>query len=484
MDILPAPNVSIADGRWDIFQDGVFDHVVIGPHLGMCPSPEAIVREMVAKLRQGGHVVLYLKKNWIADPKKFYGNIPTSLPPTRVTFDENSLIGLLESSGAWRVKYQDTRGEDMLIIAKKIAGRRGEVVPYQKRSPEKRACIVRYGALGDMVMITPLIRRLAEDGYEVTMNITPYAAPLLDNNPYVANIVFQEREAIPNKDLGEYWAEWKGDYEKYINLSESIEGRLLKVEGRRDFFTTKAWREDTCGSVNYYDHTMALGGYPEAVGTRGELFFSPGERKEALALRKELAGKFVVGWGMKGSSYHKIYPLVAPVLWEWLPKNPNVVVFLLGSAESQPDEFDDPQVIRTCGKWSLRKSLAFLAFVADAVVGPESMVMNVAACYDMPKVTFLSHSNHTNLCKYWTNDYCLEPDTAIAPCYPCHQLHYTLESCPLGQLGDRKTGEVLGKGPICAMGAINGRRLMNRLDEILTKHGPHRSIANPALVVV
>lgn len=469
MDILPSPNVTVCDGRVDVFKDGTFDHVVIGPSLGMCPNPDATMRDMVSKLKQGGHVVIYLKKNCKGI------SIGNQEHPCQFQFDEGAMLGLLEVSGAWRIKYRNTRGEDMLLVAKKIAGRRGEIQPERAKAP-KRACIVRYGALGDMVMITPLIRKLHEDGYEVTMNITPYAAPLIENNPHVANIVFQEREAIPNKDLGAYWDEWKGDYEKYINLSESIEGRLLKVEGRRDYFTEKAWREETCGDINYYDHTMALGGYPEMRGTRGELFFSPAERKEALKMKEELKGRFVVGWGMNGSSYHKVYPLTEPVLNEWLANHPDATVFLLGAPDAQKYEFDHPQVVRTAGKWPLRKTLAFIAFVADAMVGPESMVMNVSACYDMPKITFLSHSNAYNLCHYWTNSYHMEPDTRIAACYPCHQLHYTLESCPLAELRDNNTKEVLARGPVCAMGAIDGRRVIGRLEEVYTKHGPAKGV--------
>jgi ADP-heptose:LPS heptosyltransferase len=458
VDLLPNPNISVCDGRLDIFQDQVFDHIVVGPALGMCPSPGGQMRMMVDKLRQGGHAVLYFKKN--LEPNAY----------TKFRFEEDSMMELLASSGAWRIKYQDTRGTDMLLIAKKIAGSRGTIVPMKPKAP-KRACIVRYGALGDMVMITPLIRKLAEDGFEVTMNITPYAAPLLENNPHVANIVIQEREAIPNRDLGGYWNEWAADYDRYINLSESIEGRLLKVEGRRDYHTSKSFREAACGSTNYYDWTMTLGGYPNCTGTRGELYFSPQERKEAAKFRKDLAGKFVVGWSLNGSSHHKLYPMTEPVVNEFLARHPDVVVFLLGGPEAQQYEFDHPQVQKTCGTWQLRKTLAFIAMVADAMVGPESMAMNVAACYDIPKITFLSHSTRENLTKYWTNDYSLEPNQIIAACYPCHQLHYTLESCPLAEMRDKETSKPIARGPICAMGAIEPERVWATLETIYTKHG-------------
>jgi len=458
VDLLPSPTVSIVDGRLDIFNEQVFDHIVVGPNLGCTPTPGGLFRNMTEKLKMGGHAVLYFKKN--VEPNQF----------TKYSFTEQSMMELISQAGAWRIKYEETRGDDMLLVVKKIAGTRGTIVPMKPKAP-KRACIVRYGALGDMVMITPLIHQLHEDGFEVTMNITPYAAPVIENNPYVSNIIYQEREAIPNRDLGGYWAEWAKEYDRYINLSESIEGKLLKVEGRNDFHTTKTFREAACGSTNYYDWTMALGGYPNSTGTRGELFFSPQEQKEARKLRESLAGKFVIGWGMNGSSHHKVYPLTEPVLVDFLGRHPNAVAYLLGGPEAQKFEFDHPQVVKTCGKWELRQTLAFIGLVADAMVGPESMAMNAAACYDIPKITFLSPSSRENLTKYWTNDYALEPNQAIAACYPCHQLHYSLESCPLAEMRDNDTKQVIANGPVCAMGAIEGQRVVDRLDEVYAKHG-------------
>jgi len=456
-DIMPNPNVAVCDGRVDVFQDGVFDHLVVGPMLGVAPNPAALFRELASKLRTGGHVVMYFRTD-------------QAHPAVTTIFTEDSAFQLLTQAGAWRMKYSETRGTDVCVIAKKVAGSRGTMYPIRPKAA-KRACICRYGALGDMVMITPLIKQLAADGYEVTMNITPYAAPVLDGNPYVSNIIIQEREAIPNKDLGQYWAEWATDYDRYINLSESIEGKLLKVEGRRDFFTTQAHREATCGSTNYYDQTMMLGGYSELHGTRGEMFFSPAERREAETLRKEYIGKILIGWGVNGSSHHKKYPLAAPVLDDWLSRHPDVVVFLLGGPEAAGAEWDHPQVVRTCGKWPLRKTIAFISLVADVMFGPESMAMNVAACYNRPKILLLSHSNPTNLCKYWTNTQALEPDRTIAPCYPCHQLHYSLESCPQAEIRDKETGEIVAAGPLCAMGAIDGYRVMAALDTAVAAVG-------------
>lgn len=455
-DILPNPHISVCDGRLDIFAESSFDHVAVGPAIQLAPNPTAVFREAVSKLKMRGHVIIYM-------PEK------TIHPNSLHTFNEESLLSLLRDSGCWKIKSNICREGEHLIIAKKIPGKKGDLTTYT-RSPKKRACICRYGALGDMVMITPLIKKLHDDGYEVTMNITQYAQPILENNPYVDNIILQERDAIPNVDLGPYWDEWRGDYDKYINLSESIEGRLLKVENRKEFYTTQEWRRRTCGSVNYYDWTMELGGYPEMKGTRGELFFSRNEKLEALKLRKELAGKFVIVWSLNGSSHHKLYPLLMPVAYEWLGKHPDAIIILTGGQDAQKYEFDHPQVIRTAGQWPLRKVLSTIGLVADAIVGPESMAINVGACFDIPKLCFLSHSSRDNLCKYWTNDYSLEPDRALAPCYPCHQLHYSLESCPIGGIINAETNEKIAEGPRCAMGAIPADLVVSRLNEIYSAH--------------
>lgn len=466
-DILPNPSISVCDGRIDIFAESSFDHVAIGPALQASPNPLGLFRDLVSKLKMRGHVVIYM-------PEK------ATHPYAQHTFNEQTLFSFLEQSGAWKIKANICRDGERLIIAKKIPGKKGDI-SYPKPTSRPRACICRYGALGDMVMITPLIKQLHEDGYEVTMNITPYAAPILENNPYVDNIILQEREAIPNLDLGPYWDEWSGDYDKYINLSESIEGRLLKVENRKEFYTTKEWREKSCGGTNYYDWTMELGGYPEVKGVRGEMFFSRAEIMEARKLREQFKDKFVVLWSLNGSSHHKVYPLLQAVATQWLEHHPDAIIILSGGAEAKKYEFDHPQVIKSAGLWPLRATLAVIAMVADLVVGPESMAMNVAACYDMPKICFLSHSSHTNLCKYWVNDFCMEPDQTLAPCYPCHQLHYSLESCPQGGVMDSDTGTVVAEGPRCAMGAISGEQLLNRLDEVYTQFS---KLATPESVMV
>lgn len=445
-DLTLTDAVDAVDNGLSIIGRGTLDHIFVGNRLGQYTDPDNLLREFTDKLKEGGHLVIHL----LAD-----GDTPQPI-----------VEKWLASCGLWRRKDVYHRESQFLGIYKLVGKQRRGVQEAKPASGKKRALIARYGAIGDMIMISPLIRQLAEDGYEVTMNITPYCAEVLEQNPYVHNIIVQERDAIPNPELGPYWEEWKNDYDVYINLSESIEGKLLKVEGRSDFYTSQAWREKMFGCTNYYDQTMRLGGYPDAKGRRGELYFSNAELKEVKHLRDKLKDKFLVLWALKGSSYHKIYPQLREALTPWLDAHPDAVVMLAGSAGEKPLMFPHPQIMPMCGVLPLRQVFA-LTGVCDLVVGPESSIINAASCYDTAKICFLSHSSKENLTKYWTNTQVLEP--AGVSCYPCHQLHYNLDSCPLTSVAGTQL-------PVCAVNGVTPERLRAALDTVYDSWAAAKSL--------
>lgn len=440
VDIGPHNHVDICDLDLRVLAKDALEHVFVGNRITEVKDPASVLKDLTSKLVLGGHLALH-----VVDATKY--------EPLRT-----ALAGL----GTWRCKTHIERDGQALGIFKLAARSPGPMVLDAPRGPKGRALIARYGAIGDMIMVSPLIRALALEGYEVTVNVTPYCAEVLKHNPYISNVVLQERDAIPNSELGQYWAEWAGDYEKYINLSESIEGGLLKVEGRRDFYTSKAWREAQYGSVNYFDQTMKLGGYPDTPEPRGELYFNRAEEKAATWVRERHRDKFLMLWALKGSSYHKHYPLLKPVLGDWLDQHPDAFCLLAGGPGDVSLQFEHPQVLGTAGAIPIREVFA-LTKVVDLVGGPESAITNAAGCFSTPKVTLLSHSTHDNLCKYWENDYCITP---VSPCYPCHQLHYTLESCPVVELVNIETKASTGLQPVCCTTGILGSALQDRLSQV------------------
>jgi ADP-heptose:LPS heptosyltransferase len=448
VDLVKSPGASVMDQHLGVFARESLDHVFVGPRLESLDDPQELLKEAALRLKMGGHLVVHtLVGNVQPGMKEFYPQI---------------IEGMVASIGRWVCKGRYEDGGQSLQIYKRIPGSRG--VQELQRSGRKRVCVVRYGALGDGIIITPLLRHLAEEGYEVTLNLSTYALPIFENNPHIHNLIVQERDAIPNWELDQYWKVWEPAYDKYINLCESLEGDLLKVEGRKEFFTTKVWRNKVC-AANYYDHALARAGYPTIQGKVGELYFTRAEERRAKEFFEPLKGKFVVLWALNGSSHHKIYPMMEATLMEWFKTNPQVMVITVGDQMARILEFDHPQLIPQCGQWSIRESLIATKYV-DLVVGPETMVTNASGCFDTPKIILLSHSSRENLTKYFRNDYSLEPDEVMAPCYPCNQLHYTKESCPTGALVDTISGQELGQAPICSL-AISPPRLIAQMDQVL-----------------
>lgn len=411
----------------DILADRSFDWVFIDHWADEDPGFGEILPKILRKLKPSGHCIRLSKTGYQAIPKMAL--------KTQVC-DKDWYLSVYKNS-QWK----------------------------GVSDPRPRVCISRYGAFGDLVMITPLIRKFSEDGYHVTVNAQAYSASVLRENPFVDNLLIQEREAIPNHWLGEYWDYWKSRYDKYINLSESIEGGLLKVENRRDFYTSKEFRHST-NNVNYHDRTMALGGYPEETGTRGELYFTKSEEKKVKKFidSARAAGKrFIVMCPLRGSSHHKKYPLLGAVMNRWLKDKPDALVILTGGPESTPLVFEHPQVLSFVNStWTIRELMLMTKYV-DVILGPETGMLNAAACWDTAKIVYLSHSTSENLTKYWTNTTVLEPDTSRAPCYPCHQLHYSLDSCPLAQLTD-KDNRVIDTLPVCAAGAVGPDKILSALN--------------------
>jgi len=291
-----------------------------------------------------------------------------------------------------------------------------------------KALLIRYGAFGDTIMLTPLLRKLKEEGYHVTMNMTPRAKAVLNHNPHIDQYIMQKENQIPNEQLGSYWKNLSEGYDKVINLSGSVEGGLLKVEGKPAFRWEHEVRHEKCNR-NYYDEQFKKAGY-DTTGKVGELFFTRLEHQLAKTYIKKYRKRFTVMWSLAGSSFHKNYPYTQ-IVCDWLCKLYDDIVFILvGDAVSVMLEWEHPQVKCRSDKWSIRQAMLMTKYV-DLVVGSETGILNAAGCYDTPKIVLLSHSSEENLTKYWKNCTNLHASQDEVPCYPCHQLHYTLESCPL-----------------------------------------------------
>ncbi|KKN66856.1 hypothetical protein LCGC14_0467240 [marine sediment metagenome] len=322
----------------------------------------------------------------------------------------------------------------------------------------KRILITRLGAIGDMIMITPLLRLLKEEGNHITLNCKGYSKTVLKYNPYIDKYIVHD-ESIPIEKLDEHLDELAKGYDEHINLTASIENGLLVTSYQEEFGWPHDKRHEKCDR-NYYDETLRLGGRGE-TGLNGELFFSAVERLRARDEMKKYKGKFVILWSLSGSSHHKSWPMAEQAARAFLDAYDDAVIITVGDDVCRLLEWDHPRTIQRSGKWQLRKSLIMTKY-ADLVIGTETGILNAAGCFSTPKVILLSHSSSENLSRHWRNCTSIEPDVE---CHPCHKLHFSLSTCVL----DKGTNTPLCMTSVAPATVLNA--IQNYYDQWRYYHG-------------
>jgi ADP-heptose:LPS heptosyltransferase len=387
---------------------------------------------VVRVLKPGGHLCLYLPH------RDFYPNIgtPGSNPDHKHDFIPQDIVDAMRSAwpGGWDLMERQERNEDMeysffLVFRKRTDGVFDES-PWRERATArllqgKRVCLVRYGGFGDMIQCAYILPELKRQGWHVTVMTTPKGASILTRDPHVDEFFLQDENQVPNDALGDYWTYWARRFDRFVNLSESIEGTLLALPGRVIHQWPHAVRHKYLNR-NYFEWTAELA----QVEFKAEGRFYPTQEEDEWArqFRFDLNG-FIVMFVMAGSSVHKFYRWQDEVIGGLMRYCPKAKVITVGDDACQILEQGwekESRVVRMAGKLDIRKTLA-LARQMDAVWGPETGVLNAVANEPMRKVVLLSHSSRENLTKHWLNTVSIEP--AGQHCYPCHQLHYGVTHC-------------------------------------------------------
>ena len=97
---------------------------------------------------------------------------------------------------------------------------------------EKTVCIVRYGGFGDILQVASILPLLKEQGYRVCVNVTERGENICYSDPNIDELLIQKTDQISIDRLTEYWEKMSPCFDKFIQLSESIEGSLLLVGDR------------------------------------------------------------------------------------------------------------------------------------------------------------------------------------------------------------------------------------------------------------
>jgi ADP-heptose:LPS heptosyltransferase/SAM-dependent methyltransferase len=425
-------------------------NVVLGPHripdascdavfsshlLEHIEDTEAALTEWWRVVKPGGHLVLYLPH------RHFYPNVGEegANPDHKHDFMPAEVTAFMVAlADGFDLVVSEERNEgfeySFLQVYRKRADGVQDVALWEvlerERKAQKRCCIVRYGGIGDMVMMSSVLPQLKEQGYHITVMTTLAGREVVSADPHIDEFIIQDTDQVPNPWLGEHWRCWAKKFDRFINFSEVVEASLLPLPGTSRHSWPESMRQKYLNE-NYleFHHQIAELEYQP----RPRFFATPEEIERVKKWRAALGDALVVLWTLAGSSPHKTYPHTDAVVARLLMHHPRVVVAFVGDVACQILEAQweaEQRVIRLSGKIGVRETLALACHGVDCVVGPETGVLNAVSHTKIPKVVMLSHSSIKNLTRNWASTTNLVASPTDAPCYPCHRLHTDRTYCP------------------------------------------------------
>lgn len=416
-----------------VFADQSMDFVYSSHTLEHIEDYEGALKEWWRVLKVGGFLVLYLPDE---DEYPKIGS-PHANPDHKWDVNYDKLVAAMGGLLGWDLvdfqKRNQTNEYSLLFVFKKVNSK-FHGYSYKNPKPKKTACVVRYGAYGDLMQTSSVLAGLKKQGYHVTLFSSLPGAAAVTEDPNIDSLVLFDKDQVPNADLGPFWDYQKNKFDKWVNLSESVEGTLLAMNGRIIHGYPPALRHKLMNhNYTQLQHEVAEVPYELAV----KFYAKEEEQAWAKAERAKLGGGPVVMWSLAGSSVHKTWAGLDNIMASLLLEYPESRIVLVGGPECVILEAgweNEKRVLCTSGKWSIRQTLSFIA-ECDLIIGPETGVLNAAACEPMAKVVFLSHSTHENLTRDWVNTIPLRSKETNCPgrgnnaAPACHMLHFGWSSC-------------------------------------------------------
>lgn len=328
----------------------------------------------------------------------------------------------------------------------------------------KKALIIRLGAYGDMIMITPVIQKLKDMGYYIILNTGFRGIEVFKHDNRIDEFIEHENEIALDK-VGEHWDNLKKKVNPdiFINFSESIECNVALHPKNPMYIYPKKDRAIECNK-NYYDVTIDWA--KDRIGDFGRelsdchklpsLQFTEQEHQKVQVYPKDR--KFNILWALSGSGKNKVYPWTDFVIGETLKKFDKVHFITVGDEKCQilediNKEFPKENITQLAGRIPMRESMLLTKYV-DLVITPDTALLHAAGCFDTPKIGLLGHTTKENVTKYFINDYSIESQCECAPCF---RLIYDWKlQCPL---------DPITKAAWC-MSKIKPQTVFNRIKEV------------------
>jgi ADP-heptose:LPS heptosyltransferase len=304
------------------------------------------------------------------------------------------------------------------------------------RKSDKTCAVLRYGGIGDMMITSCIFPELKKQGYHVTLYTHTNSYEVVKHDPHIDRFILQDSGQVPINEFRDFCMHTKSKYDKFINLSESIEGTLLSLPDRVSYYWPKEIRHELM-SKSCYDITAKISEVPKNLC--GKFYYTDNELIKVKKLISKLDGPIIL-WVLSGSSVHKFWPYQDQAIARILIQYPTSTILLVGDISSKLLEQGwekESRVKCLSGELSVRETMT-LCYIVDLIVTPETGIALSVQFEDIPKILLLSHSSKSNYSDEWINCIAIEPDNC--ECYPCHKLHYGFEYCSIVELTD-KSGE-------------------------------------------
>jgi len=411
----------------DMIASGSVDFVFSSHLLEHIEDYKTALKEWWRVVKPGGHLCLYLPH------RDLYPRIGQrgANPDHKHDFSNQDIIDVMSDLGGWDLVRDEIRGEEQeysfFQVYKKISSKEHRWSCHRSKPNKKTAAVVRYGAWGDALQASSAIAALKREGYHITFYCTPRAMEVLKLDPNIDDFYVQDTDQIPNDALPYFWEWEERKYDKWVNLSQTVEDSWLALDGHAKHRWPHSVRHKYL-NVNYvqFQHEIAEVPYSKPLS---KFYPSPEEVQTMDKKVRKWDAEPLVLFAASGSSGHKVWPYMDQIIARILVTYPKGQVVIVGNEldEILQDPWEkEPRVKKMCNVLSIRETLT-LAQMSDIVIGPETGVLNSVAMEPIPKIVLLSHSSHENLTRDWINTFAVF--STRTKCYPCHILHYNFDYC-------------------------------------------------------
>ena len=249
--------------------------------------------------------------------------------------------------------------------------------------------VIRQLALGDVILVTPIIRKIWEDyGGDCDIDVCTLKPDVFANNPWV-------RDAL----LPQQYLEYQRYYDKSINLDRAYE-KLPKIH------ITDAYSRYAFGLADCSNPSPALFTTPEdKLFAQNYIAEQIGGRKfGVIHMRRDT-------WPSRN---------LAPEFWEQLVtrvvNETQMDMIQIGSLHEIA--FDGPKLTNALGKFTLHQ-LKEVIESASFYIGIDSGTMHVAACTKTPIISMFTSAHHDYRKPRRPSSSPFFPITPDIDCYGC-----------------------------------------------------------------